>query len=294
MNAPTDAFRLEWLDTVLALAASRLPAEQRPMFEGFAREYFRQLDDDDLVERAREDLSGAVLSHWQFGATRTPGAPKVRVLSPTLAEDGWASRHSVIQIVNDDMPFLVDSTTTEINRQGLTLHLIVHPIFAVERDAGGRRVSIHPRREAPEAGRESWMHVEVDRLVDAQQRSELVAGIERVLGDVRAAVEDWKPMLARLQEAIAELDTVPASLPAAQVVESRAFLQWLADESLHAARLPAPRPRDGARRRRAATRPRQRPRRAAGDRGRAVVGQLRRIAAAGPRPGARRLCRCWW
>ena len=230
MNAPTDVLRLERLDTVLALAASRLPAERRPMFEGFAREYFRQLDDDDLVERTPEDLSGAVLSHWQFAATRTPGAPKVRVLSPTLAEDGWASRHSVIEIVNDDMPFLVDSTTTEINRQGLTLHLIVHPIFAVERDAGGRLASIDPRREAPEAARESWMHVEVDRLVDVQQRSELVAGIERVLGDVRAAVEDWKPMLARLQEAIAELDTVPASLPAAQVAESRAFLQWLADD----------------------------------------------------------------
>ena len=73
MNAPTDALRLERLDTVLALAASRLPAERRPMFEGFAREYFRQLDDDDLVERAPEDLSGAVLSLWQFGATRTPG-----------------------------------------------------------------------------------------------------------------------------------------------------------------------------------------------------------------------------
>jgi len=232
MNAPTDSLRLERLDTVLALAASRLPAERRAMFEGFAREYFRQLDDDDLVERAPEDLSGAVLSHWQFGATRTPGVPKVRVLSPTLAEDGWASRHSVIQIVNDDMPFLVDSTTTEINRQGLTLHLIVHPIFAVERDAGGRLASIHPRRESAEAARESWMHVEVDRLVDAQQRSDLVAGIERVLGDVRAAVEDWKPMLTRLQEAIAELDTLPASLPAAQVAESRAFLHWLADQHM--------------------------------------------------------------
>src|ERR1019366_2649578 len=143
------------------------------------------------------------------------GKPKVRVLSPTVAEDGWASRHSVIEIVNDDMPFLVDSTTTEINRQGLTLHLIVHPIFAVERDAGARLASIRLRRDAPDAARESWMHVEVDRLVDAQQRTELVAGIERVLGDVRAAVEDWQPMVSRLRAAIAELDAAPASLPPA-------------------------------------------------------------------------------
>jgi glutamate dehydrogenase len=232
MSAPTDALRRERLDTVLALAAPLVPAERRPMFEGFAREYFRRLDDDDLAERAPEDLSGALLSHWQFGSVRVPGRPKVRALSPTVAEDGWASRHSVIEIVNDDMPFLVDSTTTEINRQGLTLHLIVHPIFAVERDTGGRIVSMGLRRDAPAAARESWMHVEVDRLVDAQQRADLVAGIERVLGDVRAAVEDWQPMLARLREAIAELDAAPASLPPAQVAESRAFLQWLADEHL--------------------------------------------------------------
>ena len=74
------------------------------------------------------------------------------------------------------------------------------------------------------------MHVEVDRLVDAQQRGELVAGIERVLGDVRAAVEDWKPMLARLQEAIAELDPCRRRCRPRGLAGSRAFLQWLADQ----------------------------------------------------------------
>jgi glutamate dehydrogenase len=232
MSAPTDALRRERLDAVLTLAAPHVPAERRPMFEGFAHEYFRRLDDDDFAARAPEDLSGALLSHWQFGSVRVPGKPKVRVLSPSVAEDGWASRHSVIEVVNDDMPFLVDSTTTEINRQGLTLHLIVHPIFAVDRDVGGRLAAIHLRRDAPDAARESWMHVEVDRLVDAQQRADLVDGIERVLGDVRAAVEDWQPMVSRLREAIAELDAAPASLPPAQVAESRAFLQWLGGEHL--------------------------------------------------------------
>ena len=245
MNAPTDALRLERLDTVLALAASRLPAERRPMFEGFAREYFRQLDDDDLAERTPEDLSGALLSHWQFGATRTPGAPKVRVLSPTLAEDGWASRHSVIQIVNDDMPFLVDSTTTEINRQGLTLHLIVHPIFAVERDAGGRLASHRARaakRPTPRANRGC-----TSRSTGWSMRSSAASwspGIERVLGDVRAAVEDWKPMLARLQEAIAELDD-RAGVAAGSAGRRKPRLPAMAGRRpLHAARLPAPRPRE--------------------------------------------------
>ena len=232
MNASTDALRRERIDAVLALAAARLSAERRPLVERFAGEYFRQLDADDLAERTPEDLCGALLSHWQFGGSRAAGRPKVRVLSPTIAENGWASRHSVIEIVNDDMPFLVDSTTAEINRQGLTLHLIAHPIFAVERGADGSLASIRPRNEVPDAVRESWMHIEIDRLVDPQQRSELVAGIERVLGDVRAAVEDWKAMLARLHEATGELAAAPSTLPSALVAESRAFLEWLADDHL--------------------------------------------------------------
>ena len=89
------------------------------MFEGFAREYFRQLDDDDLASSAQPRTCPVRCCRTGSSAPpRAPGAPKVRVLSPSVAEDGWASRHSVIEIVNDDMPFLVDSTTTEINRQG--------------------------------------------------------------------------------------------------------------------------------------------------------------------------------
>ena len=157
------------VDAVLALAASRrLDADRQEIIEPFAREYFRRLDSDDLAERTPEDLLGALLSHLQLGQEREPGRAKVRVFSPTAGEDGWWSRHSVIEIVNDDMPFLVDSTTMEINRQGLTLHLIVHPIYRRRaRRAGQARSRSRRAPESPEAPRESWMHVEVDRLVDA-------------------------------------------------------------------------------------------------------------------------------
>jgi glutamate dehydrogenase len=232
MTATPAALQRERIDAVLALAAQRLAPAQRPAVEAFGREYFRRLDTEDLLARTPEDLLGALLSHWQFGAKRQAGQTLVRVLSPTVADNGWASRHSVIDIVNDDMPFLVDTTTMEINRQGLTLHLIVHPIFAVERDAQGQLQSIKPRSEAPDAPRESWMHIEVDRLVDPQQRAELVSGLDRVLADVRAAVQDWQPMAAQLHAAIAELQAAPARLPAPQVQESLAFLQWLTDDHM--------------------------------------------------------------
>ncbi|HET6828511.1 MAG TPA: NAD-glutamate dehydrogenase, partial [Ramlibacter sp.] len=231
MNAPIEVLRAERIDAVLALAAARLGAQQARSLEAFAREYFRRVDTDDLAERNPEDLLGALLSHRQFGAQREAGLAKVRVFSPALGEDGWGSRHTVVEIVNDDMPFLVDSVSMEIVRQGLNLHLVVHPIFAVERDAQGALKTIQPRADASQKlARESWMYVEVDRLVDAQQRSALAQGIARVLEDVRAAVADWKPMVARLDQAAKELAAAPGSLPQAQVEESRAFLQWLAED----------------------------------------------------------------
>jgi len=135
MTATHELPELERVDAVLALAATRVQSAQRALIEVFGREYFSRLDTEDLLARTPEDLLGALLSHWQFGSRRNAGETLVRVLSPAMAENGWASRHSVIDIVNDDMPFLVDTTTMEINRQGLTLHLIVHPIFSVVRDS---------------------------------------------------------------------------------------------------------------------------------------------------------------
>ena len=231
MNASVEMMRAERVDAVLALAASRLGAEEARRIDAFAREYFHRLDAEDLAERTPEDLLGALLSHRQFGAQRTPGEPKVRVISPTVAGDGWGSRHSVVEIVNDDMPFLVDSVTMEIARQGLSLHLIIHPIYAVQRDASGALQSAAPRgADTQEWPRESWIYAEVDRMVDPAARAGLVEGLQRVLGDVRASVADWKPMLARLQDAMAELDAAPASLPREVVDESLAFLHWLADD----------------------------------------------------------------
>jgi glutamate dehydrogenase len=233
MNTPIETTRRERIDAVLALAAPRLEAPQREAVQTFAHAYFHHLDADDLAARTPEDLLGALLSAWQFGAERQPGTARLRVISPSLAEHGWASRHTVIEVVNDDMPFLVDTTTMEINRQGLSVQLIVHPVLVVQRDAQGRLRSLHelrPDEGNAQAGRESWMHVEVDRLVDPALRAELAAGLERALADVRAAVADWRPMLDRLHEAAAELAPPPPTVPPALAAESRAFLQWLADD----------------------------------------------------------------
>ena len=101
------------------------------------------------------------------------------MFNPTLEEHGWQSTHTIIEIVNDDMPFLVDSVTMEANRHGLTLHLIMHPLLAVARDADGTLTGL--ASEGEDARRESFIHVEVDRVTDAARLDALAADIARVL-----------------------------------------------------------------------------------------------------------------
>ncbi len=212
------------LDDVVALVRAKVPVEKQPLLEKFVREYFGHVDPEDLDVRAVADLYGSALSHWNFAHKRAPGQAKVRVFNPTVEEHGWQSTHTIVEIVNDDMPFLVDSVTMEVNRHGLTLHLMSHPIIGVTRDAGGVITGL-----AKDGPRESFIHVEVDRSVGAELLNRLATDIERVLGDVRRSYADWAAMRKQIANIEDELEQRPPPIPAAELEEGRAFLHWLSE-----------------------------------------------------------------
>jgi glutamate dehydrogenase len=220
--------RAERLGEVMALVRAKVAPEQRATLEAVVARYFGQVDPEDLAERQPADLYGAALSHWNFARKREPGKARIRVFNPTLEEHGWQTTHTIIEIVNDDMPFLVDSVTMEVNRHGLTLHLIIHPLILVSRDTDGTLLGLGTDGAA-NALRESFIHVEVDRVTETAQLEGLAADIARVLGDVRLAVADWKAMQARVLAIVGEIDARPPPLTAEELDEGRAFLRWLAD-----------------------------------------------------------------
>ncbi len=212
------------LSEVAALLRTKAAPDQRATLEDFVGEYFGKVDLEDIEARSAADLYGSALSHWNLARVRAPGKPKVRVFNPTIEELGWQSTHTVVEIVNDDMSFLVDSVSMEIIRHGLTLHLMSHPIIGVKRDAAGTL-----QRVAQDGTLESFIHVEVDRLPEAAQMAALAADIERVLGDVRRAVDDWAPMRDRMLAIANDMAHPPSCIPAAELEEGRAFLRWLAE-----------------------------------------------------------------
>ncbi|NOT63538.1 MAG: NAD-glutamate dehydrogenase, partial [Acidobacteria bacterium] len=219
--------KTERLEEVLALVRTKAPAELRATLEQFVNAYYDQVAPDDVIERRADDLYGAALSLWNFARKRTPGQPKLRVFNPTVEEHGWQTTHTVIEIVNDDMPFLVDSVTMEVNRHGQTLHLIVHPIVTVRRE-NGELIGLAEKGSAG-AWAESVMHVEVDRLVAPDQLKELGDGLLRVLSDVRIAVDDWQKMLAQVNVVLEEIEQHHLPVALDESAEGKEFLRWLAD-----------------------------------------------------------------
>ena len=219
------------IDQISDTVRAKLPPEQAIEAAEFADQYYAQVAPEDLAERALPDLYGAAMSHWHFARTFAGGAAKLRVYNPRQDEHGWQSTHTIIEIVNDDMPFLVDSITMEVNRQGLTMHLIVHPVLKVRRDAEHRLVGLARERNEAEGRFESLIHVEVDRRTDPKRLAELHDGLARILADVRAAVEDWKPMRQAVIDAATALRQSKPSAAPDDLAEDLAFLEWLADDN---------------------------------------------------------------
>jgi glutamate dehydrogenase len=212
------------VDAARASTRKRLPTASRD----FLRNYYRGVAEGDLAARAPAYLAAAALSHLRFGSVRPHGRPLVRIFNPAAPQDGFVSEHTLVNVVADDMPFLVDSLGIVFSQAGIGVHLIVHPVFAVERNARGRLRSVQPVSDGAKRW-ESWQLFEIDRQLDAAHLRELEQRLLATLGDVRVVVSDWRSMRERARALAAELGTASAPAVRAQARQARELLEWMAD-----------------------------------------------------------------
>jgi glutamate dehydrogenase len=193
----------------------------------FLSAYFRGVAEEDLAQRAPAMLAAAALEHFKFGSlARRPGQALVKVFNPDSARDGFQCPHTLVMVVTDDMPFLVDSLGIVFSHAEVAVHLIVHPVLSVERDRSGRLTGVRVEREPGEHA-ESWQLLEIDRQTDAARIAELQEKLKSALRDVRLAVADWLPMRQRVTKLIESWERDPLPLPAAEVTEARRLLEWM-------------------------------------------------------------------
>ena len=194
--------------------------------------FYRHVAPEDLLERDATDLYGAVMAQLRLAAERPQGTASVRVFTPSVSVNGWsAGGHTVVEVVTDDMPFLVDSVSMALAEEQHDIHLVIHPQYVVRRDLGGQLQEVLDEQayvEEHDIARESWMHLEIDR-VSEDQLGEIRDLLAKVLTDVRDAVEDWERMHAQVERIVEDLHEHPPPLPDSEVEQGIALLRWLAD-----------------------------------------------------------------
>ncbi|MCB1828508.1 MAG: NAD-glutamate dehydrogenase, partial [Coxiellaceae bacterium] len=213
-------------------AKKELPKSEAQLFSQFVRLYYSQAHLDDFENQTPENLYGMAKSHWELVKQRQPKELKIRVFNPDKNKDGWESDHTIIEVIADDMPFIVDSMRMELNRIGLMIHVMIYMGgMKVERDNSGKLLDILPYNSSEkDVDIESPIYMEIDRKTEKDVLATIQSNIERVLADVRSCVEDWSSMQRRLRDTIEDISGAKMPQKPAEVNETIAFLEWMLED----------------------------------------------------------------
>ncbi|KAF1718658.1 glutamate dehydrogenase [Pseudoxanthomonas yeongjuensis] len=211
------------LEPVFAAIRKRLPAARQAEAKAFAESFYKRMEEDEYPHHSPEAWAALACDMLDFARVRKPGTANVRVFNASLKGNGWESPHTVLQIVNDDMPFLVDSVSMALADAGIGVHVLGHPLLRFTRDKAGKLTAVG------EGKSESLMLLEIDRQ-PAGQMPVIEARIRQVLGEVRAIVQDWNAMRDRMLSLSEELATRRMPIDDAGRREAQEFLRWAASD----------------------------------------------------------------
>ncbi|MEU4157647.1 NAD-glutamate dehydrogenase [Actinoplanes sp. NPDC026670] len=196
--------------------------------------FWRFAPDEELIGYTPDEMFAAAVEHRELARNRLPGELKLAITEPSGPQ-----AHSVLRVVTDDMPFLVDSVIALLTAHNLQVYLMVHPLIVVRREPLGALAQLEADVEADDAIEgdlvESWIRIEIDPVRRPEAREQLLNEVRRVLTDVRDAVEDWPRMRQRAVVISDELAAARGSerglpVPDKDVTDSIELLKWLADD----------------------------------------------------------------
>ena len=218
--------------TPLKQAQSHVSGKDKLDHKSFFKTFYAKVPKEDMEMMAPENLAYTAQNHLKLSRARPVGKkPAISVYTPTLKKGGWDAGRTIIDIVNDDMAFLVDSVVAEVIRHNQQIAVFIHPILHAERDSKNTLINIHAEPKTGKTAGQSHIHIELGRIISQEQCQELKIGLERVLSDTRFANRDWPAIRDRLKNVQAVLDTAPKLYSSALIAEYKAFLGYLYDNN---------------------------------------------------------------
>ena len=226
----TAASKADFQHQLQAVLAQHISEQSLPQVALFAEQFFGIISLDELTQRRLSDLAGCTLSAWRIIERFDPQHPEVRVYNPDYERHGWQSTHTAVEVLHHDLPFLVDSVRTELNRRGYSIHTLQTTVLSVRRGLDGELVELLPKGTSGEGVQhESLMYLEIDRCANAAELNVLARELEQVLAEVRVAVADFQPMKDKLRDIVALVEQCPYAPAQNEKAEINAFLEWLVD-----------------------------------------------------------------
>jgi len=217
------------LEQIKAVLASQMGIKAARSATVFAEVFFKRLPNEDLGEDTPLSLAAMVEGQIEFLRQRKKGELLIRVFNPEQELDGWESQHTIIELANDDMPFLVDTASLAAQEKELGVHLIVHPVLNVDRDPSGKLIKFCAN-STKRSSVESFIHIQIERQTDAAVLASVKSLLEARLAVVRTSVADWQAMKKHLQHAIKAFGKNAPGLTKGVRQECVDFLKWVGDD----------------------------------------------------------------
>ncbi|MFK7866960.1 MAG: NAD-glutamate dehydrogenase [Alphaproteobacteria bacterium] len=214
---------------IIALSRKQFKADQKQAHSGFECDFdafipvfFRHLEVDDAANAQIPDLLGAAFSLWRFAEKFDLSQHQLKIFTPKAQVHGWHSRHTILQLVTKDMPFLVDSICQALSAQDIAIHRLLHPVIKLQAPYEGSNLSV--------------IYIEIDHISDQDQLAVLQGELDATLLDVQNGVNDWRQMLEKIKQVSVNIKTYRHSLSKQadqqeleELQESAAFIDWICD-----------------------------------------------------------------
>jgi glutamate dehydrogenase len=214
------------LHPLIVQAQKSLPSKTPAREKDFVAKFFANASGEDLETMDVITLQRTARHHWDMMHARKKNKAQIRVHSPSLTKGGWPLNRTIIDFVDDDMAFQIDSITAELTRRGYVVHLMIHPVLYVARDKSGAITDIFGENKEG-ASAQSHIHIELNRTLPLSECEALQKSLQQIIADVRHATRDWLAMREKLRLCEADLSNAPANFADDEIEEYQAFLEYL-------------------------------------------------------------------
>jgi len=222
-------------------ASRRAPAEHQVLLQ-LANRFFNHYPLEELVGRRLSDVFGSLYQWWQFIQVYDGLQPKIQLFNPSLAVDGWVCPHTALVVLQRDMPFLVDSIRIELNRRNIAIYTIKSTVLNLVRDRDHHLLALGDNGHTPEQSaapatttsgtttKEALIVMEISAHSDQQELDEITRSLYSILCEVTKVVADYQPMRAAALAVEQNLNFADATLAAADIQQTKAFMHWLTED----------------------------------------------------------------